>query len=108
MARVNRSAGRNRDLPQIESINLNASSAGGISTDYEHPIVVIPNLASGIPAGASGLLPLNSMTAVEQFVGGLQAAVRKKYFDCETDLDSLHFARLGEFFTKEEHPLVIA
>src|SRR5436309_1186322 len=68
MARVNRSAGRNRDLPQIECINLNASSAGGISTDYEHPIVVVPNPLFGVPAGASGILPLNSMTIRSVYV----------------------------------------
>lgn len=58
MAQVEKVLGRRRDLPMWESINLNSSSAGGVSTDYEHVICWIPVLTA--PSGLSGDLPINA------------------------------------------------
>lgn len=51
----------NRDLPQLEGINLNAAAAQGGGADYEHAIVALPNLAQGAPSGLSGAIPQNTM-----------------------------------------------
>lgn len=58
MAEVEKILGRRRDLPMWESINLNSSSAGGVSTDYEHVILFVPQLIA--PSGLSSDLPPNA------------------------------------------------
>jgi hypothetical protein len=60
MAELNRGIGRHRDYPQVESINLNSSAAGGSGTDYEHPIAYIPNLALFAGAGTASDIPVNA------------------------------------------------
>lgn len=51
----------NRDVPQLEGINLNAQAGAGSGADYEHAIVALPNLALGAPSGLSGAVPQNAM-----------------------------------------------
>lgn len=57
--RISKALRPNRDLPQIESVNIAAQTAGAA---YEHAIVALPNLAQGAPSGTSGELPQNSLT----------------------------------------------
>lgn len=52
MARLNRELGRNRDLPQLETLNFAAASAGSAS-DFESMIVTVPDLTVGAPSGTS-------------------------------------------------------
>ena len=61
MAQPDRTSGRHRDIPQLPTINQNASVAGGVATDFEHVIYVAPNLTGGISAGESGDMPLNAL-----------------------------------------------
>lgn len=51
----------NRDLPQLEGINLNAAAGAGSGADYEHAIVAVPNLAQGAGSGLAGATPQNTM-----------------------------------------------
>lgn len=51
----------NRDLPQVESINLNALAGAGSGSDYEHVIVALPNLRQNAPAGTAGMYADNTM-----------------------------------------------
>lgn len=62
MARISKALRPNRDLPQLEGINLNAQAGAGSGADYEHAIVALPNLAQGAPSGTSGEYPTNAMT----------------------------------------------
>jgi hypothetical protein len=59
--RMTRALGSNRDLPQVESF-YSASAAAGTGTDYEHPILVIPDLTKLlIPSGSAGDQPYNDL-----------------------------------------------
>ncbi|HZU01527.1 MAG TPA: hypothetical protein VFA10_17800 [Ktedonobacteraceae bacterium] len=62
MARFSKLLGGNRDVPQEEMFYI-GSAAAASSNDYEHPILIIPNLASlaNTPTNASGLLPTNDL-----------------------------------------------
>lgn len=51
----------NRDLPQIEGINLNAQAGAGSGADYEHAIVALTNLRQGAASGTAGMQADNSM-----------------------------------------------
>lgn len=52
----------NRDLPQLELINLNAQAGAGAGSDYEHIIAFLPDLTVGAGSGLAGDVPQNSMS----------------------------------------------
>ena len=66
MSRLVKALGRNRDLPQLESISIAAD--GGATTDYEHIIAVVPDLSKIMPAGTAGQVPINSMSIRELYL----------------------------------------
>lgn len=59
--RMSKAMRANRDLPQLEGINLNSQSASGSGADYEHAIVTLPNLHQGAASGTAGMQADNSM-----------------------------------------------
>lgn len=61
MAQPDYSSGRHRDIPQLPTINLNNSVAGGAGTDFEHVIYVTPDLTKDISAGEAGDMAINFM-----------------------------------------------
>jgi hypothetical protein len=52
MALIEKSMGRNRDLPQLEGLRF-ASATAGSAADFESIIVALPDLTSGAPAGTN-------------------------------------------------------
>lgn len=56
MAVLSRILGSRQDLPQVVTLSSAAVSA---TTDYEHPVLVIPDLTVGVATGESGMLPGN-------------------------------------------------
>src|SRR5713101_5414909 len=62
MARfTGRLIGRNRDLPQLETYQGAAVSAGS-SSDFEHVIATVPDLTYLASTGMAGDIPLNTMS----------------------------------------------
>lgn len=66
MAQLGKALGRNRDLPQLESVTVAADAAA--TTDYETVIAVVPNLASVAPASTAGQQPINAMRVREVYL----------------------------------------
>ena len=62
MSRLGKALGRNRDLPQLESVSVITDAA---ATDYEYVIATVPNLASIAPSGTAGQQAINSMVVRE-------------------------------------------
>ena len=59
--RINKALGSNRDLPQIENMYV-AAAAAASSNDYEHAVIVIPDLTKLlIPTGSAGDQPYNDI-----------------------------------------------
>lgn len=52
MALIEKSMGRNRDLPQLEGLRFAAANAGSAS-DFENIIVALPDLTANAPAGTN-------------------------------------------------------
>lgn len=58
MAQLYKALGRNREFPQLESVGV-ASSA--VNVNFEHPIAMVPNLASVAGSGNSGFVQPSAM-----------------------------------------------
>lgn len=58
MAVLSRILGSRQDLPQLTSLAVAAVSA---TTDYEHPLLVIPDLTVGASTGEAGMMPGNDV-----------------------------------------------
>lgn len=52
MAVIEKSMGRNRDLPQLEALNF-AAAAAGSAADFEHIAGVLTDLTAGAPSGTN-------------------------------------------------------
>lgn len=61
MARFLRALGRNRDIPQLETYQGVAATAG-TGSDFEHIIAVLTDLSTGAASGSVGDLPNNTMS----------------------------------------------
>lgn len=66
MSQLVKALGRNRDLPQLESVTV--ATDGAAATDYEVIIAVVPNLTSVSPAGTAGQQPINAMKVREVYL----------------------------------------
>ena len=58
MAVLSRILGSGFDLPQIEALSV---AAAGATADYEHPLLVVPDLTVGAPTGEAGNMPSNDL-----------------------------------------------
>ena len=59
MVRISRELGRNRDLPQLESLRFAAGTAGS-ANDFENIVTVVPDLTVGAPAGTNMMAGTNN------------------------------------------------
>lgn len=66
MSQLNKALGRNRDIPQLESVTVAVD--GAATTDYEHVIAVVPQLSSIAPSGTAGQQPTNAMKVREVYL----------------------------------------
>ena len=60
MSQPDRIYGKHRDIPNLPTINVNLSVAGGVSTDFEHVIYMTPKLIQSLTTGEAGDVPINS------------------------------------------------
>lgn len=58
MAVLSRILGSRQDIPFIAGVNLAAATA---TTDYEHPILAIPNITVGASSGSASMYPGNDI-----------------------------------------------
>jgi hypothetical protein len=58
MAVLSRILGSRQDIPFIEGSNFAAASA---TTDYEHPVLIIPNITVGASSGSASMYPTNDI-----------------------------------------------
>lgn len=72
MARMIKEIGRNRDLPQLEAVNV-AAAAAGSAADFESILTVLPNLSQGSPAGTSLLGGSNNRMTVRWLILAMSA-----------------------------------
>jgi len=59
MSLIARVLGAKRDLPQLQSLRVANTAAGG---SYEHALMALPDLTVGAPAGTAGFMPVNRLT----------------------------------------------
>lgn len=65
MAQLYKALGRNREFPMLEGGNVAASA---LNVNFEHPLLVVPNLVSVAGSGLAGSLPVANMRIREIYL----------------------------------------
>lgn len=81
MARFAKALGRNKDYPLIFKYD-GAAASGGTSSDFEFPIITIPDLTYNAATGASGDIPSNTIAVRWCFLTFISAITGSNTHNC--------------------------